>query len=242
MIISSAGSYLGGMGPLASAPRAPAPVVEESRYPLPWRVEPSPRTEPLMWNYGNLGKDFESFAERLDDVLERMKLLRPDITEGSYDLIHDQGRLKVVDAKLDDRSVIWLEESFNGDKLLVERAAAFNDRVVKTFDTERGRMDEEGVFRRIGDGYGDNGWSRDYSGLEATVGRTTRFMSLQRDIDSHRLRPELGEHNRFDRTGIYMEKYIEKDIIQYKSTSSGGLEVVRSIEGASMFGWLDLVG
>ena len=67
-------------------------------------------------------------------------------------------------------------------------------------------------------------------------------MSLQRDIDSHRLRPELGEHNRFDRTGIYMEKYIEKDIIQYQPSASGSVDVVRSIKGPSVFGWVDMVG
>jgi hypothetical protein len=242
MIVPPAGLQQAGLQRVVAGDSSRFLASGKTEGPPAIRTGPAPCRDPVMRNYQQLGVDLERFANRLNGLFETMRTIRPDIVDGSYEVIHDEGRLKVVDSTLDERSIVWLEESLNGDRELVRMAAGFNEQVVRTFDTERGNWDEQGVFRRIDDGYGDNGWNRDYSGLEATVGRTTRFMSLQRDIDSHRLRPELGEHNRFDRTGIYMEKYIEKDIIQYQSTSSGGLEVVRSIEGASMFGWLDLVG
>ena len=192
-------------------------------------------------NFFQLGSDFEAFAYRMNAALDAMRSIRPDIIDQDYDVVHEQGRLRVVDSNLDPRSIIWLEESLNGDRELVQLAGRFNDQVVRTFDTERGRRDESGVLHRIGDGYTDNGARRDYSGLSQTVGRTTKFISLLRDIESIDL-TLFPADNRFCRTGIYMEKYIEKDIIQYQPGASGSVDVVRSIKGPSMFGWVDMVG
>ena len=225
----------------AGAPRSRAPV-PESLAPRQGRSIPAKCGADLQGlNFSELGSYFARFAERLSGVIDVMRNLRPDIANAEYEVIHDAGRLKVVDSKLDKRATIWLEESFNGDPELVKLAAQFNDQVVRTFDTERGRWDEQGVFHKIGDGYGDNGWGRDYSGLASTVGRTTKFLSLLNDVSSYEIRP-WDDPDPFFRTAIYMEKYIEKDIIQYQPGAAGSVDVVRSIKGPSMFGWVDMVG
>lgn len=161
-----------------------------------------------------LGKTLEAFGSAFDRVTSRMRAIRPDITDASYDLKLDQGKLKVVGDSMDGRSRIWLEESVNGDRELVRLAKEFNELAVEILDPE---------VCPEGDGFKWGG--RRYDKLDATIDRTTRFVSLLKGMGDSNATEWWLSDDPF-RAAELIERQVISDTYEYQA-KGGSIELMR---------------
>lgn len=167
------------------------------------------------------------FAARLDSVLDRMRSLRPDLADADYDVAHDSGKLRVVDTDLDERSRIWLEESFNADPELGRLAGEFNALAVTAFDT--GSTCETGHRRS----------ERTYDELGQSIDRTTRFISVLKKIsgDDPSEKKLPAKMDPFFATAAFLAKQIVNDTYAYQAKGDQ-VALMRNLEAPSFYGWI----
>ncbi|UPG88625.1 hypothetical protein L2Y96_14495 [Luteibacter aegosomaticola] len=161
-----------------------------------------------------LGNTLQSFGQRLDATMSRMRDIRPDITDTPFDLKLDHGRLAVVDDSLDERSRIWIEESMNGDSELVRLAGMFNELAVDVLDPK----DFRDPSTRIP--------GRHYDKLSSTIDRSTRFVSLLKGVES--TRPDSWYAGTpFHRAAALVERQVIADTYAYQA-KGGAIELMRN--------------
>jgi hypothetical protein len=177
-----------------------------------------------------MAQTLKAFAERLDSLSSKLRSIRPDIADADYDLKLEGKQLVVVDDQLDERSRTWLEVSLNGDRELVRLARSFNDEAVLAFDTHNSGPKV----------YPDN--RRSYDHLDATIDRSTRFVSLLKEISKTVTVPtqQRASHffgsSPFERAAALVEKQIIGDTYAYQA-KGGALELMRDLSDVSFFGW-----
>lgn len=170
-------------------------------------------------NAGELGMTLKAFGQQLDLTTSRMRMIRPDIADAEYDLKLEQGHLKVVGDSLDDRSRIWLEESLNGNRELVRLAKDFNELGVEVLDPK-----------------GENAFDtkyRHYDKLDATIDRTTRFVSLLNKVASTRPLDRFS-HEPYYRAAGLLEEQVMADTYEYQA-KGGTIELMRRMESPSFY-------
>ncbi|MGN6481876.1 hypothetical protein [Luteibacter sp.] len=170
-------------------------------------------------NAWHLGTTLEAFGKRLDLVTSRMRTIRPDIADAPYDLKLDQGRLVVVGDALDERSRIWLEESVNGDRELVRLAKDFNELAVEVLDPKG-----KNAFNTKG---------RHYDKLDMTIDRSTRFVSLLKQVESTSPASSWGWMP-FQHAAGLVEEQVMADTYEYQA-KGGTIELLRRMDTPSFY-------
>jgi len=122
-----------------------------------------------------MGDAFAQFAETLVPALGRLAVVRPDIISRPFDLRKDGDLLKVVDADMEADDIAWLEARLNEIPELRSWATQFNDAVVDAY----GDREHDVYFTEYPMGLVDH---KAVEGLEKTVDRDVRFMSLIRSL------------------------------------------------------------
>lgn len=166
----------------------------------------------------------QDFAIRLDSVTGKMRALRPDLVDASYDLQLDGNQFRIVDTELDERSRIWLEESLSGDRELVRLARGVNDEMVKVLDGKKSSLSSH---------------LNSYEGLDKTIDRSVHFLSALRGIESDEGK-WVPRVNPFARAGIFLEKQIQEDTYIYQA-KGGTIELQRTLDKESFFQYYTLV-
>ncbi|TCV94589.1 hypothetical protein EC912_10373 [Luteibacter rhizovicinus] len=173
---------------------------------------------------------FADFAERFTKHLEHIDSLRQGVIDKTFDVVVENGSLRVVDSRLDSESTAWLERELNTDPELASLAKAFNAQVVKVYDTGSGSRDAEGKQLEHGTFPMEGGGEIDYAGLASTIDASVKFVSLLRDVssanraaDSMRgIDPDSHEPEYFD-AGLIVQRYLQGTITSYEKRADGSL-------------------
>jgi hypothetical protein len=188
-----------------------------------------------MDNTWDVETAFERLARPLVVTLDRMKQERPDIMAQPFDLVNHKGRLSVVDTELADEDRAWIENAVNADGALGLLAEQFNRQVVRSYDTDHGCRDANGVLvGRTGFG-ADPGQYIDYAGLSESVDDSVKLLSLLHDVETGKLRGWMSEDNRYRLGGVLVQNYIEGEITEYVK-GPDGVDALRSTRG-SLLRW-----
>ena len=169
---------------------------------------------------------FTQFAETLVPTLARLAVARPDVISRTFDLRKDGDLLKVVDADMEADDVAWLEARLNEVPELRSWATMFNDAVVDAYgDREHDVYLTETTTTFIG--------HRAVAGLEKTVDRDVRFMSLIRalrdtDLDAEPfiMFKEPFQENIYRYAAIKVRDMVVP-IETYRPEPGGGLSVTK---------------
>ncbi|MGN6482636.1 hypothetical protein, partial [Luteibacter sp.] len=170
---------------------------------------------------------FTGFAETLVPTLARLAVARPDVVSREFDLRKDGDLLKVVDADMGPEDIAWLEARLNEVPELRSWATMFNEAVVDTY----GNREHESYWTELGAGFvGRCG----IAGLENTVDRDVKFMSLMRalrdtDLDTEPFRMHMEKYNA-NPYGYAAIKVLDmvKPVETYRPMAGGGLEVSKA--------------
>ncbi|WP_157006235.1 hypothetical protein [Luteibacter yeojuensis] len=187
-------------------------------------MKASPQSQRMERRYQGILDDeraiawsMQEFALRLGGVTEKMRVLRPDLVDADYDLQLDGSRLVILDDSLDERSRIWLEESFNGDRELVRLARAVNDEAAHALDINR---------------HDDTSGRNTYKGVDATIDRSVRFLSaLKRTME---MEEGCGWTRRYAHAALVLERQVMEDTYIYRA-KGGAVELERNLNRSSLF-------
>jgi hypothetical protein len=184
---------------------------------LPHTQQIERRKQAILDDQRSIAWSMQEFSIRLNGVTEKMRALRPDLVDAAYDLQLEGNRLTVVDDSLDERSRIWLEESFNGDRELVRLARAVNDEAAHALDINR----HENTSGR-----------NTYKGIDATIDRSVKFLAaLKRaasmDDDCVLARP-------YAHAAFVLERQVMEDTYIYRARG-GALELERNLSRSTLF-------
>jgi hypothetical protein len=183
---------------------------------------------------GAVESAFVRVAERLTVVLDAMGTERPDIMGRRFDLVHDGGRMKVIDSDLDAASVEWIENRVNVDKELGRAAGLFNKQVVRTYGANH---DREGGDRSIhrGSHVINLRQTVEYNDLSETVDDAVRFRSLLNDVRRLDLPFGVDESSRFLVCGDLVQDYLVGDICTYGLDANGNVTTVKTRGSVRLF-------
>jgi len=174
-----------------------------------------------------MSDSFTKFAETLVPTLARLAVVRPDVITREFDLRKDGDRLKVVDTDMEPEDIAWLEAQLNEVPELRSWATMFNGAVIDAYgDREHDEFLSETTTGFLG--------HRAIAGLEKTVDRDVKFMSLIRalrdtdlDAEPFRMYMEDFKANRYGYAAIKVLDMV-KPVETYRPTAGGGLEVSKA--------------
>jgi len=177
---------------------------------------------------------FVPVAERLSVTLDAMEIQRPDIMGSRFDLVHEGGRIKVIDSDLDATSIEWIENRINEDKELVRSAGLFNREVVRTYGANPDSKGDDGLTHR-GKHRVNLHQSIEYNDLSARVDGLVRFRSLLVDVRRLDLPVGVDESSRFLLCGNLVQDYLVGDISTYGVDAEGNVTTERTRGSARLF-------
>ncbi|HEY4294422.1 hypothetical protein [Luteibacter sp.] len=183
---------------------------------------------------GAVESAFVPVAERLSVMLGAMENERPDVMGRRFDLVHKNGRMKVVDSDLDAASTEWVESRVNEDKELGRSAGLFNRQVVETYGANHDREGDDGLTHRGSHRVGLH-QIVEYNDLSTTVDGLVRFRSLLADVRRLDLPFGVDESSRFLLCGDLVQDYIVGDITTYGLDAEGNVTTERTRGSVRLF-------
>lgn len=174
-----------------------------------------------------MSDSFTKFAETLVPTLARLAVARPDIVTRKFDLRKDGELLKVVDTDMEPEDIAWLETQLNEVPDLRSWATMFNSAVVDAYgDSEHDEFLSETTTGFLG--------HRAIAGLEKTVDRDVKFMSLIRavrdtDLDAEPFRMHMEKYraNRYGYAAIKVRDMV-MPTETYEPKPGGGVAVSKA--------------
>jgi hypothetical protein len=170
---------------------------------------------------------FVPVAERLDSLFRDVERERPDIMRDPFDVVLQDGGLRVVDSDLSEDDFAWLQQRVDAAVGLSDAASQFNRQVVLSYgpssDVDGGKV----VARRLGFAVTLHE-SIVYNDIADTVDGAVRFRSLLNDTRKADLPWYFDESLRSRTGGDLVQNYIKGDITTYAIGADGQTEVVRT--------------
>jgi hypothetical protein len=182
-------------------------------------------------NVADVGEAFERLARPLAFMLTSMRRVRPDVMAEPFDLVSHKGRLSVVDTKLGSEDRAWIEQILNTDGALGRLADGFNQQVVRSYDTDHGIRNADGVLvqRQV---FNDGDMPTiDYAGLSDSVDDSVKLMSLLHDVETTSLTGWRSKDHPYRMGGWLVQRYIQGEITEYVR-GPDGVDTVRSTRGS----------
>jgi len=210
-------------------PEATLKTVDSEEFDAEWRKEflsRDPEICIMAKDRTRMGDTFTQFAETLVPALGRLAVTRPEIISRPFDLRKDGDLLKVVDADMASEDIVWLEARLNEIPELRNWATMFNSAVVDAYgDREHDVYVTEYPMGVV--------YHKGVEGLENTVDRDVRFMSLIRalrdtdlDAEPFLLNPEPFKENIYRYAAIKVRDMVVP-IETYHPEPGGGLSVTK---------------
>lgn len=127
--------HLPGTRPDTTLPTAGSGPIEVEELPGP-DLEKALRLFQKSWDLrGQIGDDARDIARTLKTSMKEILSERPDLADVAFDFRLENGRIKVVDTRLEGADLQWLEAKLNGNFLLVDKVKAFRSHVVELAQT-----------------------------------------------------------------------------------------------------------
>lgn len=170
---------------------------------------------------------FVPVAEMLDSLFREIECERPDIMRDPFDVVLQDGRLRVVDSDLAEDDFAWLQQRVDAAVELSDAASRFNRQVVLSYGPSSDMDGGKVVARRLGFAVTLHE-SIVYDDIADTVDGAVRFRSLLNDTRKAELPWYFDESLRSRTGGDLVQNYIKGDVTTYAVGADGHTEVIRT--------------